>query len=687
MAMRVSGINSGLDTDAIVQELVSAYSKKTEKYEKEQTKLGWKQDIWKSLNSKVYSLYTKISNMRYSSAYAIKTVNSSDTTKATVSASGNAVNGTHKLNVLQTAQSAYLTGGKVASGSGKVTSETTLKDLGFTGVKDKDADTDTDTKTYAYLRVKTKNDNGEWENHDIKLSDDSTIEDVTKQLQDAGLNASFDENQGRFYISSKGSGANSDFEIAVADKVRVPKVENGSFVRDPKTNEIIYKEVDAKPEEKMASERLVSALGLNSKTGLHGGDAMKHQTPGEKVDRKNSLRDLGAGIGSNTTVISYTMNGKTGSIEVNSDTRIYEILNALQEKKVNVSFDEANSRLVFQDGITFSAGGSTEEEKAAAKKALQALGLPDGKELPEIENSRAVQMSGQDAVIVLDEVQYTNSSNEFSINGLNITAQGVTDVQDKKDSEHPEDFKFKYDIGNAITINTNTDTQGLYDTVKNFLTEYNNIINEITKLYNADSSRGYDPLTDEEKDAMSDTEISKWETKIKDSLLRRDNSLSSIMSAMITSMNTGITIGDKTYSLSTFGIHTMGYLNAVENEQNAFHIDGDSEDENTSGNKDYLMAAIKEDPDTVIEFMKQLTTNLYNAIDKQMKGNSLRSRFKIYNDKELDIQYKNYTTTIKEWEKKVSAKEDYYYKKFSQMETALAKLNSQQSSLSGLLGN
>ena len=85
--------------------------------------------------------------------------------------------------------------------------------------------------------------------------------------------------------------------------------------------------------------------------------------------------------------------------------------------------------------------------------------------------------------------------------------------------------------------------------------------------------------------------------------------------------------------------------------------------------------------------MKQLSTNLYNAIDKEMQGNSLRSKYKIYNDKELDKQYKNYTQTIKEWEKKVAAKEEYYYKKFSAMETALAKLNSQQSSLAGLLGN
>ena len=72
MAMRVSGINSGLDTDAIVQELVSAYSKKTEKYEKEQTKLSWKQEAWKSLNSKVYSFYTNTSKLKYSSAYAAK---------------------------------------------------------------------------------------------------------------------------------------------------------------------------------------------------------------------------------------------------------------------------------------------------------------------------------------------------------------------------------------------------------------------------------------------------------------------------------------------------------------------------------------------------------------------------------------------------------------------------------------
>ena len=96
MAMRASGINSGLDTDAIVKELVSAYSKKTEKYEKEQTKLGWKQEIWKNLNTKVNSLYKSVGDMRYSSAYSLRKVTSSDTTKASVSASSGAVPGTFR---------------------------------------------------------------------------------------------------------------------------------------------------------------------------------------------------------------------------------------------------------------------------------------------------------------------------------------------------------------------------------------------------------------------------------------------------------------------------------------------------------------------------------------------------------------------------------------------------------------
>ena len=370
----------------------------------------------------------------------------------------------------------------------------------------------------------------------------------------------------------------------------------------------------------------------------------------------------------------------------NADSKISDVIKQLQDAGVNASFDEKNARIFVSSeetgverdfSITAAAGSKSE-------KLLGMLGLDTQNDTY---GEKATKIDGSDATIVLSGIMYTSSSNNFSVNGLDITVNGVTDdINSLLDDQGNIDLS-KLSANNSIMINTSTDTQGLYDTIKDFLTEYNNIINEVTKLYNADSAGSYEPLTDDEKDKMSDTEIENWETKIKDSLLRRDNSLSSVMNALMSSMSQGITINGKDYSLSSFGIHTLGYLNAAKNEQNSYHIDGDEDDENTSGNKDKLMAALVEDPDTVVEFMKQLSTNLYKAIDDQMQATSLRTRFKIYNDKELDTQYKNYTKTIKEWESKVSDKEDYYYKKFSKMETALSKLQSQTSSISGLLGS
>ena len=66
-----------------------------------------------------------------------------------------------------------------------------------------------------------------------------------------------------------------------------------------------------------------------------------------------------------------------------------------------------------------------------------------------------------------------------------------------------------------------------------------------------------------------------------------------------------------------------------------------------------------------------------------MQGTTMRSTFKVYNDKEMAKEYSDYTTKIKDKETEISTWEDYYYNKFSKMESALASLNSQQSSLSG----
>ena len=127
MPIRLSGLTSGLDTEAIVGALVSAYSFKKDKYTKAQTKLTWKQDAWKSLNTKVYNLYTSVGNMRYSSNYSAKKTTVSDTSKATATASGQAINGTQTLEIKQLAKTAYITGGYIEAAA---TGDATLSSLG-----------------------------------------------------------------------------------------------------------------------------------------------------------------------------------------------------------------------------------------------------------------------------------------------------------------------------------------------------------------------------------------------------------------------------------------------------------------------------------------------------------------------------------------------------------------------------
>nr|MCR4611373.1 flagellar filament capping protein FliD [Lachnospiraceae bacterium] len=163
--------------------------------------------------------------------------------------------------------------------------------------------------------------------------------------------------------------------------------------------------------------------------------------------------------------------------------------------------------------------------------------------------------------------------------------------------------------------------------------------------------------------------------------------LGTLINKMTSAMSTPITMNGRGYSLSDFGIQTLGYMNAAKNEQYAYHIYGDADDSTVSSKEDKLMSMINSDPDTVIEYMQKLSSNLYDAIGGEMKSSNLRTAYTVYNDKQMKKDYDSYTKSIKEWENKIADMEDRYYKRFSAMESALAKMQSATSSLSSLLGS
>ena len=96
------------------------------------------------------------------------------------------------------------------------------------------------------------------------------------------------------------------------------------------------------------------------------------------------------------------------------------------------------------------------------------------------------------------------------------------------------------------------------------------------------------------------------------------------------------------------------------------------------------MSAITDDPDGVMGFMQQLASGLYSNLDTKMKSTTMSSAYTVYNDKSMKKQVTEYTKLISDWQDKVDSMEDYYYNKFSKMESALTKLNSSSSAITGM---
>ncbi|MCR5212052.1 MAG: flagellar filament capping protein FliD, partial [Lachnospiraceae bacterium] len=326
-----------------------------------------------------------------------------------------------------------------------------------------------------------------------------------------------------------------------------------------------------------------------------------------------------------------------------------------------------SSLLKYSNSIT---SATTDEDIDSFAASLKSRIETASEGLSAAASSSARKVNGSDARIYLNDVEYTSNSNSFTVNGLSITALSKTGTKDD----------------DGITITTSNDVQGLYDKVKDFLSQYNEVINDIYAQYNASSARGYEPLSDEEKETMSDKQVEKWEEKIKASLLRRDTTLGGIINTMTGAMSASYEINGQKYSLASFGIKTLGYFASSKNENYAYHIDGDEDDSAVSGNSDKLMAAITSDPDSVIEFMKQLTDGLYKGLDQKMKSTTMRSAYTIYNDKEMASEYSDYTSLIKKWDDRLKSMEDSYFKKFSKMESALSTLQQSTSALTGMLG-
>ncbi len=395
----------------------------------------------------------------------------------------------------------------------------------------------------------------------------------------------------------------------------------------------------------------------------------------QKIDGKTLLSDIDDSlIGENVT---FSTSEVQIELAISSETTVDDFLDAAKEAGITASFDSAQQRFFLSSSTSgvanaFSITTTLDQTVTVGENKLSGLGLSEIVATID-ENEENVTYTLADTSVSIKEASnsqiiyngalITSSTNEIEINGLTIKVYAQTT------------------LGETITLSVSQDNQAVYDSIKQFVTEYNEVLKEMNKLYNADSSRGYDPLTSEQKEAMTEDEIEKWENKIKDSLLRRDNTLSDLISTMKNTIMTSVEYNGTSYALSTFGICTGDYT-----EKGILHIDGDKDDSTSSDKKDKLMKALQEDPEAVMTTLSTLFSNLYTGLTDKMKATSLSSALTFYNDKEMKNVLKEYKSDLSEMEDRLDILENRYYDQFTAMETALSKVNATTNSLASLMG-
>ena len=717
MAIRLTGLNSGMDTEAIVSALMSVQSLKKTKVEKAKTKLEWKQTAWADLNTKLTNLYNNyVTKMQLQSSYQAKKATVSDTSKVNVTAGNSAANGSYVMEVKNIATSQYLTSAKINADSTK----TKLVDID-PSLLNKEIEVTYNGTTSKYT-----------------VTADSTISDFTKALTNAGLNASYDSTQKRFFISSKESGLSNAFSItasalseaelngrqALYDAVGYTNMtsENRAVV-DSAMAALQTAQVDSdeyntaldslakaayETKKNMAdtvattyvkarlySENYESKLeeakqSLKSEYFDEDGNLLEGKTQEEYESAAAAKADTDTAAYVNEQITSEentlavkeaAFAGKTvADIEALGETAVNKYYAAGVNGFDGLGSADQDSVKADIETVVRDYAGISDRNTSLADSALSSLGLADivvdadgnvsvnggandanNTSIP----SGMALIAASDSKIILNGAEMTSSSSTVSVNGLTIELTGTTKADE------------------TITFSVSNDVDGVYNSIKEFLKEYNSVMLEMYTLYNAESAKDYEPLTSEQKEAMTDDEIELWEDKIKKSLLRSDSTLSSIMQSMRSAMMTSVTVDGKRYSLASFGIMTS--TNYTEGGQ--LHIYGDADDATYSSQDDKLKVALANDPETVTKVLSEIFTNLRTTMSQKMSSvKGYKSSLSFYNDLKIKSDISDYEDEIEKWEDKLADLEDSYYSKFTAMETALAKLQSQQTSLSSLFG-
>ncbi len=275
--------------------------------------------------------------------------------------------------------------------------------------------------------------------------------------------------------------------------------------------------------------------------------------------------------------------------------------------------------------------------------------------------SGTISTKGSNATVVIDGKPYNTASNKVTVGGVTYTTK---------------------DVG-TTTVAVSQDTDTIVSNVKQFVEDYNKMLDKLNDLYYEDTYSDYDVLTKSQESAMTTDEVTKWNEKAKSGLLNHSQIVGDLRSALREAIYTPVDSVDSSYnSMMAIGI---------ESKTDQGHLTLD---------EDKLKKALAADPDCVYQ--------LFASSGDDAKGNTVYSNEGVVNritdavrdgmsditdyagtsstsddDSTLGDLIRNLKTQMSSFKTMMDAYEDALYDKYDAMESAIQSLSSTYNYISG----
>lgn len=361
-------------------------------------------------------------------------------------------------------------------------------------------------------------------------------------------------------------------------------------------------------------------------------------------------KDVSASFTSGTGFEIQYKSSTTGTyqkIELGADATVQDLMSKLNSKETGLSafFESSTGKISLS---TKETGATSTIQFDTNFKSVFSMGT--------------VVPTGQNAKFKVNGIEVERTSNTTTIDNMTLTLKSSF-----LETEGP------------VTLSAATDTQKIFDNIKGFVDKYNETIDLMNKKTREERFRSFAPLTQAQRDELSEDEIKKWEEKAMSGMLRGDTILRGTMDTLRSKWS-GAT--SSTNDLDMSRLFQIG-LSTGSDFTNGGKIEL---------NEEKLKAAIEKDPEQVY----QLFTDEERGLLPQIRDAAAGSRETITRIAGVDgagapsysmgREMTQIDSRIKRLNDLLIDKENAYYRRFAAMETAMNQANSQAASLQQFLG-